>query len=388
MTKIIPCQRHLFDIPKEIAFFNFAALAPILKSSRNAGFAGVNRKVQPWLVGRTQRIEEPEQLRALFAELIGATASDIAVIPASSYGIATAIANLEVKKDQRIIVLEDQYPNNVLPWIKMCQKADAKIVYARRPNDDDLTRSVLEAIDERTAIAALPHCFWTDGTLLDLVSIGNRCREVGAALVVDATQSLGALPIDIAEIRPDFLIASAYKWLLCPYTLGFLYVAPKHQEGVPLEHAWRDDMLEGWGADWSDGHLQYPNSWQPGTGRFNMGETANLISIPMAIAALEQIKAWTVEGIHTALSRITEMIIERTGDLGLAAPAAKMRAGHMTGLRFVEEGKRRNLDDIQRRLAAQQIYVSVRGDVIRIAPHLNVNDTDIDRLAEALAKTF
>jgi selenocysteine lyase/cysteine desulfurase len=385
---MIPCQRHLFEMPEDVAFFNCAALAPILKSSRDAGLVSVTRKAQPWHVGSAERIGEPDQARALFAGLIGAAAQDIAIIPAASYGIATAAANLPVKPGQTIVLLEDQYPNNVLPWIQKRAREGAELIFVVRPEDDDLTAGILEAIDERTAIVALPHCFWTDGTLIDLAAVGRRCREVGAALVVDATQSVGALPFDVAEIRPDFLIVSGYKWLLCPYTIGFLYVAPQRQDGVPLEHSWRDGMLEGWGVDWRDGHMDYPEGWQPGAGRFNMGETANFISMPMAIKALEQMHAWEVAEINASLRRITETIIERTDNFGLVAPNAKHRAGHMTGLRLAAGADRSQIDELEQRLADKQIYLSVRGDSLRIAPHLHVNNDDIDRLVSALADSL
>ena len=382
------CQRHLFDIPDDVAFFNYAALAPILRSSRDAGLSSVQRKLHSWQVGKKERVEEPDRLRELFANLIGATSNDIALIPATSYGVATASANLAVKEGQRIVVLEDQYPNNVLPWIKKSRKAGTEAVFVKRPDDDDLTNAVLSTIDERTAIVALPHCFWTDGTFLDLSQIGRRCRESGAALVVDATQSVGAVPFNVRDVRPDFLIVSAYKWLLCPYSLGFLYVAPQHQDGVPLEHSWRDDMLDGWGADWKNGHLDYPSNWQPGTARFNMGESANIITVPMAIAALDQITAWTVPEIYASLRRLTQTIVERTCDLGLMAPSELHRGGHMVGLRLAEKDNGKRLEDLQSRLADRKIYLSVRGDVIRIAPHLSVNETDIDRLISSLAEVL
>lgn len=385
---MIACQRPLFDVPEDIAFFDCAALAPILTASRDAGLVGVERKVQPWRVRSPQRIAEPDRIRALFAGLIGASAQDIAIIPAASYGIATAAINLPVKAGERIVVLQDQYPNNVLPWIMKRAREGAELVFVARPADDDLTTGILGAIDERTAIAALPHCFWADGTLIDLAAVGQRCREVGAALVVDGTQSVGALPFDVAAIRPDFLIVAGYKWLLCPYTFGFLYVAPQRQGGIPLEHSWRDGMLEGWGVDWRDGHLDYPEGWQPGAGRFNMGETANFISTPMAIKALEQVQAWEVGEINASLRRITETIIERTSNLGLTAPGADHRAGHMTGLRLAPGAKQRDFDDLQKRLEDKQVYLSVRGDFLRIAPHLHVNDADIDRLVAALADTL
>ena len=183
---MISCQRQLFDIPDDVAFFNCSALAPILKSSRDAGLVSVTRKAQPWRVGRAERVEEPDRVRALFAGLVGATPQDIAIIPAASYGIATAAMNLPVKSGQRIVVLRDQYPNNVLPWIQKPVREGAELVFVARPKDDGLTAGILAAIDERTAIAALPHCFWADGTLIDLVGVGRRCREVGAALVVES----------------------------------------------------------------------------------------------------------------------------------------------------------------------------------------------------------
>ena len=381
---MIACQRHLFDMPDDVAFFNCAALAPILKASRDVGIVSVTRKAQPWRVGSAERIGEPDRARALFAGLIGAPPQDVAIIPAASYGIATAAANLPVKPGQRIVLLEDQYPNNVLPWIQKRAREGAELVFVARPEDDDLTTGILEAIDERAAIVALPHCFWTDGTLIDLAAVGRRCCEVGAALVVDATQSVGALPFDVAEIHPDFLIVAGYKWLLCPYTIGFLYVAPQRQDGAPLEHSWRDGMLEGWGVDWRDGHMDYPEGWQPGAGRFNMGETANFISMPMAITALEQMHAWKVGEINAGLRRITETIIKRTANLGLIAPSAKHRAGHMTGLRLSADADDSRIEGLEQRLADQQIYLSVRGDSLRIAPHLHVNDEDIDRLVSTL----
>ncbi len=371
-------------MPDDVAFFNCAALAPILKASRDVGIVSVTRKAQPWRVGSAERIGEPDRARALFAGLIGAPPQDVAIIPAASYGIATAAANLPVKPGQRIVLLEDQYPNNVLPWIQKRAREGAELVFVARPEDDDLTTGILEAIDERAAIVALPHCFWTDGTLIDLAAVGRRCREVGAALVVDATQSVGALPFDVAEIHPDFLIVAGYKWLLCPYTIGFLYVAPQRQDGAPLEHSWRDGMLEGWGVDWRDGHMDYPEGWQPGAGRFNMGETANFISMPMAITALEQMHAWKVGEINAGLRRITETIIKRTANLGLIAPSAKHRAGHMTGLRLSADADDSRIEGLEQRLADQQIYLSVRGDSLRIAPHLHVNDEDIDRLVSTL----
>ena len=143
-------------------------------------------------------------------------------------------------------------------------------------------------------------------------------------------------------------------------------------------------MMEGWGVDWLEGHLEYPDILQPGVGRFNMGESDNFVSVPMAISALEQVHAWKVGDINSSLRRITETIIERTRNLGLVPPGADHRAGHMTGFRLAPGIDHDDFEGIQQRLAAKQIYLSIRGNYLRIAPHLHVNDDDIDRLISAL----
>ncbi len=382
---MIPCQRHLFDIPDDVAYFNCASFSPILKCSREAGALGAAKKARPWQLGQLEFEEEPKVARELFAQIIGAATEDIAIVPATSYGIATAAANLPTSVGDRIILLEDQYPNNVLPWIEKQQTTGAELVFISRADEDNLTSGVLQAIDERTKIVALPHCFWTDGTLIDLATISKHCREVGAALVVDATQSVGAVPFNITDIQPDFLVVSGYKWLLCPYTFGFLYVAPHRQGGRPLENAWRDHVQKDGGPDWRDGHMCYPADWSIGAGRFNMGETANFITMPMAIAGLKQIHVWGVDEINASLRLITESIIERTSSLGLIAPVPDKRAGHLTGLRLADKSRCSGIADVQQALEKKNVFLSLRGDALRIAPHLYVNEPDIHRLISALS---
>lgn len=379
---MIPCQRDLFEIPDAVAYFNCAYIAPNLKSVRAAGEAGVARKSAPWTIRYPDFHEEVETVRGLFALLIGATADDIAVIPASSYGAATAAANLAVEPGDRIVILENQHPSNVFAWREMCELGGAEAVVVVKPADDDWTPRVLAAIDERTAIVALPHCHWCDGTVIDLVAVGQRCRETGAALVVDATQSAGAMPIDVKAVRPDFLFTSGYKWMMCPYALSFLYVAPERQDGRPLEANSFDHSGSQGGQEWHGGTLQYPRQWSPGARRFDMGERSNFALIPMAAAALRQILEWGAEDVNRSLAALNDTICDGAARLGFAVPAPAARSGHLTGLRFAGGAPA----GVQDQLAARGVFISMRGDTIRVSPHLWVNQADVDRFLAALAE--
>ena len=141
-------------------------------------------------------------------------------IPALDIGEFPDIAGLPVEAGKRILLLHDQFPSNVYPWRELAKEQGGNILTLPQPEDDDWTLALLEVLDERVAIAALPHVHWTDGALIDLERVASRCREGGAALVIDGTQSVGALPFDVNAIQPDFLVSASYKWLLGPYGSG------------------------------------------------------------------------------------------------------------------------------------------------------------------------
>lgn len=374
---MIPCQRHLFDIPDDVAYLNCAYISPLMTAAREAGERGVHRKCRPWEIIPPDFFDTAEEARALFASLIGASAEDVTIVSSASYGIALAAANLPLAEGKRVIMLHEQFPSNVYAWRELSSERNAELLTLAPPGDDDWTGAILDSLDERAAIVALPHCHWTDGALIDLVRVGERCREVGAALVLDTTQSLGALPLDVSEVQPDFMVSATYKWLLGPYGLGFCYVAPKHQEGRPLEHNWIDRLNS---EDFS-ALVDYRDEYQPGARRFDVGERGNIHLLPMAVASLRQLLDWGVADIQATLRVRTDRIAERALALGIGAVPRMSRAGHYLGLRFAG-GVPAGLPE---RLAAEKVYVSVRSrDAVRVTPHLWVNDADEERFLEVL----
>lgn len=377
----LPSQRHLFDIPADVAYLNCAYMSPLLRRVTEAGQRAVARKAHPWEITSADFFSGVAEARRLFARLLGGDAAegDVAIVPAVSYGMAVACANLPLERGQTVLLLDEEFPSVILPWRERAREAGAAAILLPRPADDDWTGVILEAIDRRTAVAALPALHWTDGALIDLPRVAARLREVGAALVVDATQSLGAMPFALNDVRPDFLVAAAYKWLLGPYSLGFLYVAPRHQEGRPLEHNW---ITRAGSEDFTKlaeyaGELRL----QPGARRFDVGETSNFALMPMALAALEQILEWGVPRIAAAIAPLTASLVTRAAGLGLEAVPDPRRAPHYVGLRFPDGVP----PELPQRLAAERVYVSVRGRrALRVTPHVYNTEADIDRLIGAI----
>jgi selenocysteine lyase/cysteine desulfurase len=377
---ILENQRKLFEIPEGVAYLNCAYMSPQLRSVREIGERAVTRKSWPWKITPDDFFEDAEKTRALFAHLVGAGADGVALIPSVSYGIAVAAANVKVEPGEKILILEDQFPSNVYAWRELAAQKGTQLVTVPRPPDHDWTPAVLGHLDENTAVVAVPNCHWTDGSLLELRRIGGRAREVGAALVVDGIQSLGAHPFHVAEVRPDFLVASAYKWLLGPYGVGFLYVGEDYREGAPIEHNWINRR----GSEDFSRLVGYQNAFQPGARRYDVGERSNFVLLPMANEALRQILDWGVENVSETIGELTDLIEEEAKKRGIEAIPAKRRARHMVGIKLGSAAP----EDLAARLAGEDIFVSVRGESMRVSPHLYNTAEDVNRLFAALAEAF
>lgn len=369
-------SRHLFEIPEDVAYFNCGYMSPLLRSVREAGVRSVGRKSRPWEITPGDFFESMETPRGLFAQLIGASPDTVALIPAASYGMAVAARNVPLAAGQRVLLLDEEFPSTTYAWLERARATGAEAVLLPRPADDDWTRVVLEAIDERTAVAALPHCHWTDGGLLDLARIRAALDEVGAALVLDVTQSLGALPLDLTTVDPDFMVAACYKWLLGPYSTGFLYVSPRRHGGVPVEFSW----ISREGSEDFSSLVQYRDGFRAGARRYDVGEPSNFALMPMVSEALRQIQVWTIPAIQRTLAEYCAGIVRALAPMGFTAVPADRRAGHYLGLRH----PRGIPPGLAARLAESRIYASVRGSSLRVTPHLYNDAADAERLVAAL----
>jgi selenocysteine lyase/cysteine desulfurase len=377
MTTPLP-GREAFDLPAGVTYLNCAYMAPQCRRVTAAGLAAVPRKSRPWEILAAHFFDGSERARGLFAQVVGGAADDVALLPAASYGLSLAASALPIARDQSVVVLAEQFPSNVYPWRERAQRAGARVVTVPRPGDAGWTPAVLDAIDARCAVVAVPQVHWTDGTALDLVQIGRRAREVGAALVLDLTQSLGAMPFDLRAVAPDFVVCAGYKWLLGPYSTGFLWIHPRWQDAAPLEHNW---IARARSEEFA-GLTQYRDELQPGARRFDVGERSNFVLLPMAIAGLELLLECGVDRIARRLSVLTQRLAAGARELGLHVAADDQRGPHMLGLGF----PRGIPDALLPALADEKIFVSRRGNALRVSPHLYNDEADVDRLLAALRR--
>jgi selenocysteine lyase/cysteine desulfurase len=228
-------------------------------------------------------------------------------------------------------------------------------------------------------VAVLPQTHWADGGHLELEVISGILQKSGCALVLDVTQSLGVVGLDVQTIQPDFLICASYKWLLGPYSFGFLYADPRyHQDGTPLEQGWVNRP----GADNFSRLIDYTDTLNHDATRFDVGERSNMHLLPIAIAGLQQIHAWGQKNIAASLEDYTDSLYASLAELGFSSCDKAYRSPHFLGVKH-----RKSLpDNLLPQLADEGIIISQRGDHLRISPHLYCHQEDANQLCAALSR--
>ena len=371
-------RREEFDVPHEVAYFNTANLSPVTHRARDAAAAALARRAQPWTIGAEDWFADVERLRGLFAQIVGGDADGVALVPATSYGFAVATRNIALGRGDRIVVLAEEYPSGIYSWRELAAGSEAEIVTVARRGDESWTEAVLAELEEPAAVVSVPNVHWTDGALIELGAVAERTHELGARLVIDASQSAGAMELDVAALRPDFMVSVGYKWLLGPFALGYLWVAPEHRDGAPIEQNW---ILRENARDFAR-LVDYRDAYEPGARRFDMGQRTSFQLVPMAVAALEQLLEWEIARVAATLAETTRALAAGAAELGLEPAPADRRGPHLLGIQLPDDLRARVLPALEE----AGCYAALRGDALRLSPHLHNTPAEVERLLEALAQ--
>jgi selenocysteine lyase/cysteine desulfurase len=379
---MLPSQRALFDIPRDVCFLNAASWSPLPLAVQEAGRAAVGRKGQPWKLESNFQSQQYERARKAAAALIGADPADVALIPSVGYGVATAGKVLAIPRGSRVLVLQDDHTSPVLEWMSRAETGGYTVETVKQPADGDWTSAVLDAIDRPgaapLALVSISSVHWSDGGALDMPRVASTAKAKGAALLVDATHDVGVRRIDVKSLDPDFLIFPTYKWVLGPYGRAFMYVAKRRQNGVPLEQISASRKA----VSAEDTVYFRDVSYVEGARRYDMGERDHFISLEMAAVGMEMMAGWGNEPIVARLSMLTDRLADGLANSGVRVIDKKLRAPHVLSLAFPKG----MAPDLPKKLAAENVYAAPRLGRLRISPHVYNDEEDVERFVEVFRK--
>ena len=378
----LACQRDHFSLPDDFHYLNCAYMGPLPRAAERAGIKGLRAKRFPQAISTADFFEPADELRERFARLIGAPEPNrVATVPSVSYGVSTITRNTPMGPGANVVIMHEQFPGNVYAWRRLVDEKGGELRVVGPPTDgkrgEGWTDRILDRIDRGTVAVSMGTVHWTDGTRFDVSAVRARTREVGAAFILDGTQSVGAVPIDVAALDPDALVVAGYKWLLGPYSLSLAWFGERYLDGIPLEEPWHGRL----NARNFAGLVEYEDAYQPGAIRFDVGQRSNFALIPALSASLELLLEWRPERVAEYTSALMRDALPRLRDLGVWVEDDTWRSPHLFGLGLPADAE---LDRLKQSLERQRVGVSFRGTSVRVSP--NVYNTEED--AEALVRAF
>lgn len=368
----VTAARSRFLLPEGGIYFDCAYRGPTPRRAAEAAALSPVALDLPW------GPEHVEDLRSalvgVISAMVGVEAGELALIPSASYGMALARSVARLQPGDQVLIVESEHPAAALPWYAQCSAAGARVLLAGDSTGSDLTETLLSLMDESVRVVSIPQVHWIDGRVIELSRVSRRARELGALLIVDATQSVGGRPFTIPDFQPDLVTFSGYKWLFGPVGVAYLYVAPPLRDLMPFEHSWISHAGQAARMFDPDGLLEHPLQPLQGMHRFDASGLHNPLTLRMALAGAELARELGPERVlaHNA-GLISRLGAEFPGHL----PASDT-ATHFVGLR---------LPDVRRvveLLAERSIYASARGRHLRISPNVWNDASDVESLVTAL----
>ena len=375
--------RAEFELPRDVCYLNAAYMTPQPRRVVEASVEGVRNRARPWRITPPDFFKEVETLRSAFARLIGCQADNIAIVPSAGYGVSCAALNLNAGQGDVILGLHDQFPSNYYAWCRMAKASGANFHITRKEAGQSWADALLAAIEshgERIAIATLECHHWSSAEFVDLEAVMPALRAVGARVVLDLTQTIGACPVDIERLAPDFMVAAGYKWQFCPYGVAFLYVDERYFDGVPIEEPWMSRE----GAEDFSRLAEFTDSYQSGARRFDVSAKSSFSNIAGASAAVQMVGEWGVAAVSEKLAEINLRIATILSRHGFEISPAEQRAPHFQGARLPQTDAR----TLATRLVEHGVFASVRGQHLRVAPHVYTDDEDLTRFDQALGEAL
>jgi selenocysteine lyase/cysteine desulfurase len=364
---------------EDIAYLNTAGQGPLPRVSIRAAQAALEWKKYPYKAPDDLYVALPTRVRALLARMIGAQPGEIAITTGASAGMAAVANGIDWRPDDEVLIALGEFPAHFATWLPM-QEAGKLRVRLVRPRGRFLTTDdLIAAMTPRTRLISTALVRFDNGALCDAPRLAAAAHAAGAMLLLDAAQCAGAMPMRVADLGADFLVASGYKWLLSPYGTGFFWASAKMlAEMRPSPAYWM--AIENSG-DFHNltGEIKLTKEAR----RWDAPETGSFFNLAPMQASLEFILRAGVSTIWEHIRGLTAQIVERLplDRCVLASPAdADARGPYVC----VAARKSEQTPQLYEKLRLAGVIVSLRESALRIAPHLYNTERDLDRLIKTL----
>ena len=370
-------RQEWFEI-EDATYLNLASESPMPKVSLRAVQAALEAKKFPHHKPDSTFFEVPNRLRANITKLIGAKPEEIALTSGASAGVAAVAYGLTWKPGDEVITAKGEFPLQYTAWKPMEEREGVKLKIVAPKERFISADDLIAAITPRTRLVSVSMVRYDDGSLLDAARVAAACHKQGALLLLDVSQSCGALPMDVNQLGADFLICAGYKWLLSPFGTGFFWMKQEHLAMVrPGPFYW---MAVAGSDNFAALNFEDPKP-EASAKRWDSPEWASYFNFNLVAmdASVDFVLRMGPELVAAHNQKLIEFMFERLPKdrFVLASPADSARRGPYGC--FAARSAEKTAE-VYQRLRKENVVVSLREGNIRVSPHLYNTERDIDRL--------
>ncbi len=339
----------------DATYLNFAAHAAIPRVALNAVQRSVAAKMQPHIVDDRSFFSVAASLRQTLATLIGASPDEIALTTGAGAGLAAIAYALKWSAGDEVIIARGEFPVQYATWKPMEAREGIKVRIAVPQGQFIQSDDLVAAMTPSTRVVSVSHVRFDDGSMLDVSSLAAACKRNGTLLVLDVSQSCGAIPMNVRSLGADFIVCAGYKYLLSPWGTGFLWTRKENL----------DSLRPG------------PYNW------LSQGVDFNLTVMEASVKFVLDASPALIRDHNQAL---IDYFFERLPEgYRLASPRQASQRGVFG---CIEVGSRGDTEFLYQTLRDERFVVALREGKIRVAPHLLNSTQDIDRLLVVMAKAW
>ena len=361
-----------FPIARQAIYLNHAASSPLPAVSAAVLRRYVDDREQLYHLYQAGTQDfDPTNLKSKLGRLLNAPSGSIGFVPTTTDGVSGVLNGLAWDRGDNVVLPANEFPGVVYACLNLGRLGvDVRLVPM---TGRVLVDTLLEHTDRRTRAVVVSHVHWQTGDRVDIEALGRDCQTRGILSIVDAIQSMGALPIDVVQEPVDILVAGTYKWLLGIQGLAVLYVSDRALDRITPDRA-------GWLSTVTSVHSEPELVWAPGAQRFSVGGAAD-----PAMMVLEASVEFLLDTGVDRVARHTHMVLDQLL-AGVRPLGGRVNSDLGARSSFLSLTTGSNSQDaaLVRALAADRIIVAQRGPGIRVAPHLHTSPEQIDRAIDAV----
>ena len=374
-------KRHFSDFGGK-AYLDCAAQGPFPREVSEEIQRQLRLKEHPEEIDAELFERQPERAAQAAARLLGCHPSSITFGSGASHGLNAAALGLPLRDGEEVLIGQGEFPAVVLPFLNLAP-AGVKVRFVPPGAGRHVSAAdYIAAFSAKTRVVAVSLVAFATGYRIDLDELGEACRERGIFLVVDGSQAIGGIDYRVADHPVDVLAVSGYKWLFGPYGTGLTYISPRVLDRMRVAVVnWQ--TVEG--AAQLNRPFDYALRFREGACRFDSPQRASFLNLGGFAASMEFLARVRVSTVEAHAMRLLDRLLLGLGStvLRVASDLAAERRSTILGLEAEGMDATRRA---WRRLVEAGVVVSLRANLIRVAPNIYNEPDDIDRLLRAAAR--